>query len=335
MIKKRQLGSTAVSLTEVSFGAASIGNLFNELDNAQSVSVINAASEAGIGYFDTAPHYGAGLSERRLGLALSEIKSEDLVLSTKVGRVLTRLPPGALPQDQGFVNEPPMQRTFDYSYDGVMRSFEDSCQRMGTNQIDILLMHDIGEYCQGDKHGDTFKQAMEGGYKAMHELRSQQLVKAIGLGVNEWQVCQQTFDYAEFDCFMVANCLTLLNNDIVDPFLAQCAQRQVGIIAAAPFNSGILATGSKGAGHYFYAEVPGEILQKVKQMEAICERHKVPLGAAALQYPLLFPMVTSVLVGMSSAKRVADNLALHQSNIEHALWLELRDAGLIHIDTPI
>jgi len=335
MIKKRQLGNTGVSLSEMSFGAASIGNLFKEIDNLQSEHVICAAKDAGIEYFDTAPHYGAGLSERRLGLTLNSFNSQDIVISTKVGRILTPRDASTAADDCGFVNEPAMQRCYDYSYDGVMRSYEDSCQRLGTHHIDVLLMHDIGRQCQGDNHDSSFKQAMEGGYKAMDELRRQKLVKAIGLGVNEWQVCQQTFAYADFDCFMVANCLTLLNNDIVDPFLEQCATKQVGIIAAAPFNSGILATGSKGAGHYFYAKVPAQVLEKVKRMEQICARFDVPLAAAALQYPLLFPVVSSVLVGMSSSARVIDNLALYHSKIDLQLWHALRAAGLIHPATAL
>lgn len=330
MIKKRQLGDTAVSLSEMSFGAAGVGNLFKALDNLQSESVICAAKDAGIEYFDTAPHYGAGLSERRLGLALHGFTPENMVISTKVGRILRPRDTTTAADDCGFVNEPAMQRYYDYSYDGVMRSFEDSCQRLGTQHIDVLLMHDIGRQCQGDNHDSSFKQAMEGGYKAMDELRRQKLVKAIGLGVNEWQVCEQTFAHADFDCFMVANCLTLLNNDIVDPFLQRCSQKKVGIIAAAPFNSGILATGSKGAGHYFYGKVPALVMEKVIRMEKICADFDVPLAAAALQYPLLFPVVSSVLVGMSSSARVSDNLALYHTTIDTQLWHELRDAALIH-----
>lgn len=335
MINNRKLGSTTIEVGEISFGAASIGNLFNPVTNEESEQAVEAAWRRGIRYFDTAPHYGAGLSERRLGLALHGREAEGRILSTKVGRLLEPLASGSQLKQDEFVDEPRFGRRYDYSYDGVMRSYEDSCQRLGTHQIDILLMHDIGRLTHGDANDELFRIAMDGGYKAMAELREQGLVKAIGLGVNEWQVCDATLQHADFDCFMVANALTLLDNDLVDSFLAKCSANNTSIIAAAPFSSGILAKGSAGGGHYFYGDAPKEIIARVIRMEAVCDAYAIPLGAAALQYPLLFPVVSTVLIGMSRAARIETNLDWYELEIPNDFWVSLRDEGLIHPATPI
>lgn len=328
-MKNRTLAKSGLALSELSFGSAGIGNLFDPISTVQAEAAVQAAWDGGIRYFDTAPHYGAGLSERRLGCAIHSLHDKQRVISTKVGRILTPLQKGQPPEALGFVEEGPFSRVYDYSYDAVMRSFEDSIQRIGVAEIDILLMHDIGSFNHGDAHDLIFKTAMESGYKAMDELRSEGLVKAIGLGVNEWQVCSDTFDHANFDCFMAANCFTLLNQDITETFTDQCAARNVDLIVAAPFNSGILATGSKDPSAYLYSDAPESILKKVASMERVCKQFNVSLGAAAIQYPLRFDVVKSVTIGMTMASRIAKNCEWYQENLPEAFWQELQKQGLV------
>jgi D-threo-aldose 1-dehydrogenase len=328
-MKTRVMSKHGLELTELGFGGAGIGNLYHTTSNIGSELAVTTAFEKGIRLFDTAPHYGAGLSERRLGVALHSLMDQKPVVSTKVGRMLKPLAKGEPAQEFGFVEEAPFARTYDYSYDAVMRSFEDSIQRLGVQQIDILYMHDIGEMTHGDQHPELFKTAMDGGYKAMDELRSQGLVKSIGLGVNEWQVCQQTLPVADFDCFMVANCFTLLNNDITDSFLGDCVKRDIDLVVAAPFNSGILASGSKNPNAYFYQEAPADVVEKVKQLEAVCERHSVTLGAAAIQYPLRFNQVKTVVLGMSNPNRIETSCEWYAEDIPEGFWLELKELNLL------
>ncbi|UTW14503.1 aldo/keto reductase [Marinobacterium rhizophilum] len=316
-------------ITELGFGAAGIGNLFRSVTNVEAQAAVNGAWEQGLRYFDTAPHYGAGLSERRLGLALHEKPRDELFLSTKVGRVLHPLEKNAPLEEAGFVGAAPFKRHYDYSYDGIMRAFEDSLQRLGVTRIDMLLMHDLDVFTQGDKLPELFRIAMNSGFRAMSELRDQGLVKAIGLGVNEWQVCDAALDQADFDCFMVANCFTLLENEITQHFTGTCRQREVSLIAAAPFNSGILAKGSAGAGHYFYDTAPGAVIERVIELEKVCSEYQVPLPAAAIQFPLLYPCVKSVVIGMTSEARIRQNMDWYEYPISMDFWQALVDREYI------
>ncbi|WP_287420399.1 aldo/keto reductase [Reinekea sp.] len=328
-MKTRILTRSGLELTELGFGAAGIGNLLQSTTNRAAEAAVTLAWENGIRYFDSAPHYGAGLSERRLGSALHDLPADNRVLSTKVGRVLQPLSPGEPVDDFGYVSEAPFKRLYDYSYAGVMTSFEASLQRLGVASVDLLLMHDIGELTHGDEHAAVFKTALDGGYAAMAELRSQGRVKAIGLGVNEWQVCAATLAHTDFDCFLVANCFTLLNNSITQGFTAQCDQRNIDIIAAAPFNSGILATGSKGAGAYFYGRASAEILTRVQELEAICATFGVSLPAAAIQFPLRYDSVKSVVVGMTATEQIQNNIDCYNEPIANEFWQELIDRRII------
>lgn len=328
-MKTRILDRLDTPITELGFGAAGIGNLLGEVSNTDAEQAVDAAWQQGIRYFDSAPHYGAGLSERRLGLALHAHDRNSLLLSTKVGRVLQPQAPNEPLQEQGFVNAAPFQRIFDYSYDGVMRSFEHSLQRLGVTHIDLLMMHDIGRVTHGDEHEAHFRVAMDSGYRAMDELRRAGLIKAIGLGVNEWQVCNAAMDHADFDCFMVANCFTLLNNDITRTFTDRCHRHRVSLLAAAPFNSGILATGSAGMGAYFYATAPESVIRTVRALESVCADHGVPLPAAAQQFPLLYSCVKSVVIGMTRKDRIEQNLAWYRQPIRHEFWLDLQRQGLL------
>ncbi|MBJ7539384.1 aldo/keto reductase [Marinomonas sp. C1424] len=317
------MDSSGSAITEIGFGSAGVGNLYRPISYEAVSKAMTKAHKLGIRYFDTAPHYGAGLAERRMGVALEAMSRDDIFLSTKVGRVLHPDKNSHKKDADHYVEASPFDREYDYSYDGIMRSFEDSLQRLGVSRIDMLFMHDIGELTHQEKNKVYFQQAIDGGFSAMSELREQGLVGNIGLGVNEWQVCDRAMEYAQFDCFMVANCFTLLNHDITDSFTDKCAANQVSLIAAAPFSSGILAKGSRDLGHYFYAEAPPDIVTKVVAIEAVCEQFDVSLQAAAIQYALRYDCVKSIAIGMASEERVVQNIAWYQEAIPEAFWQAL------------
>jgi len=336
MFKKRQVGKTNLQVSELGFGAATFGNLYHRMPEGAAEESIAKAMALGLNQFDTAPYYGFGLSERRVGNSLREYDKNDYVLSTKVGRILE---PCEKAEDKyGFCSPMPFEPKYDYSYDGIMRSFEHSIQRLGLSKIDILYMHDIGRVTHGDNHDALFKIAMEGGYKAMDELRSQGLVSAIGLGVNEYEVCEQAMDHGYFDCFLLAGRYTLLEQESLKTFLPRCLKENSSIILGGPYNSGILATGVRREGvvpHYNYEPASNEIIKTVAKIEDICQEYNVPLAAAALQFPLAHPAVVSVIPGLSSASRVETTVAQMQINIPTDFWVALQNAGLLYADAPV
>ncbi|MCP4271693.1 MAG: aldo/keto reductase [Gammaproteobacteria bacterium] len=333
---KRQIAKTDLFVSELGFGAATLGNLYHTVTDQEAQDAIEAALQAGINQFDTAPFYGFGLSERRLGDGLRKLPASDYVLSTKVGRLLE---PCAKAEDKyGFCSPMPFEPVYDYSYDGIMRSFEHSLQRLGLSKIDIIFMHDIGKVTHGDDHERLFKIAMEGGYKAMDDLRSQGLVSAIGLGVNEYEVCEQAMDYGYFNCFLLAGRYTLLEQEALDSFLPRCEKENSSIILGGPYNSGILATGTRKTGYtpnYNYEPAPEDIIRKVSQIEGVCDEFDVPLTSAALQFPLAHPAVVNVIPGLSSASRVKTTVEQIQHKIPVEFWQKLQLEGLIRTDAPI
>ncbi len=245
------------------------------------------------------------------------------MLSTKVGWRL--FPARGQPTEAGlFMDVPPFRRGLDYSYDGVMRSFDDSLQRLGTDRVDIVFIHDADRRNQGDAFEQRFKEAMEGAYPALLKLREEGVIKAIGAGLNEWEACQRFAEAGDFDCFLLAGRYTLLDQESLDSFLPLCEKRGIGIVLGGPYNSGILATGPVEGAHYDYAPASPEILEKTRRIEEVCRRHNVPLKAAALQFPLGHPTVASVIPGMGSPKRVAENMDLLAHKIPSDLWAELR-----------
>lgn len=333
---KRTIGTTSLQVSKLGFGAATLGNLYHKISDEDAQEAVEKAVSVGINHFDTAPFYGFGLSERRVGDALREVDANSYVLSTKVGRLLT--PCDSASDKFGFCSPMPFDPVYDYSYDGVMRSFEHSIQRLGLSKIDIIYMHDIGEVTHGEQHPELFKIAMEGGYKAMDELRSQGLVSAIGLGVNEYQVCEQAMDHGRFDCFLLAGRYSLLEQEALRSFLPRCEKENVSIILGGPYNSGILATGVKNKdkiAHYNYAPAPQEIIERVSRIEQVCDEFGVPLASAALQFPLGHPAVVSVIPGLSSAKRVASTQDSMHMSIPDSLWTTLQEQQLLHPEAPL
>lgn len=327
------LGSTGVAVTRLGFGTASLGNLYRRIDDDTARATAVAAWDHGIRYFDTAPHYGFGLSERRLGDVLRE--REDYVLSTKVGRLLAPRPKAA--DKYGFRSPMPFEPVYDYSYDAVMRSFEDSRQRLGLSRIDIIYMHDIGRVTHGARHEELFAIAMDGGYRAMRELREQGLVRAIGLGVNEYEVCAQAMAHGDFDCFLLAGRYTLLEQEPLESFFPACQARGISIVIGGPYNSGILATGTKSgqALTYNYENAPPAVIEKARRIEECCDEYQVPLAAAALQFTLGHPVVASVIPGLGSPERVHKTVELMQTKIPAGLWQELKRRRLMHEAAPV
>ena len=329
-----RVGATRLQVPSLGLGCAQLGNLYKEMPDRLAREVVGAAWDQGIGLFDTAPHYGQGLSERRLGDALRQPDRRGHVLSTKVGRLLT--PAGYAADRHGFVCGLPFDIVYDYSYDGVMRSFEDSQQRLGLDRIDILLMHDIGRATHGARHEEVFEVAMDGGYRAMEELRANRDVRAIGVGANEIEACAAALEHAQWDCFLLAGRYTLLEQEALRSFLPACRRRSCSVLIGGPYNSGVLASGASGGGtaYFDYRPAPPDVLQRVVDLELVCRRHNVPLAAAALQFPLAHPVVASVMPGIDSVERVEQTLELLRTPIPGDLWHELKASRLLAQDAP-
>lgn len=336
--RRRQLGRTTICLPVVGFGGAPIGNLYETVDEANAGLTIAAALAAGFRYFDTAPFYGFGLSEARLGMNLwGHEGAEATLLSTKVGRVLAPLDEAAASTERsGFVNGMPFSAAFDYSYDGVMRSFEASLRRLRVPRVAVLFAHDLGKVTHGGEAGARMREFLDGGFRAMRELRDQELVGAIGIGVNEIEVCEEILGQIDLDCLLLAGRYTLLEQHAAKSLLPLCLRRRVAVIVGGPFNSGLLVEPAAGSGspHYNYAPAPANLVQRAGRLREICAAHGVPIGAAALQFPLAHEAVASVIPGIRSAAQVREALEFIDTRIPAALWEELRHAGLFDAAAP-
>ena len=330
----REIGRTGLQLSRIGFGGAPVGDLARAPSGADAAALLEAAWAAGIRYFDTAPFYGNGLSERRLGDFLRPLPRDGYVLSSKVGRLL--VPDRAYAMERtGDRRALPFRPVFDFSYDGVMRSYEQSLQRLGLESIDILLLHDIGRFSQAENHEASLAAALEGGVRALVGLRDTGAVKAIGAGVNEWQILDELMNHARWDVFLLANRYTLLDQEVLNHFLPRCDKEGVAIIDGAPLTAGILATGAVPGARYDYAEAGAQMLGRVRAIEAICRAHGVPLVAAALNFPLGHDAVTSIIPGLSHQRDLAENLRHFHTAIPDALWADLREAGLLHPAAPV
>jgi D-threo-aldose 1-dehydrogenase len=276
------------------------------------------------------------MSEHRIGGAMREVPRDSWVLSTKIGRVLHPAKEPDRLDGGNFVKVAPFEPRFDYSYDGVMRSVEDSLQRLATNRIDILLIHDCDVWTHGteEAYRARFKEVMDSGYRALAELRAAGAVKAIGVGVNEVEVCLDFSRAGDFDCFLLAGRYTLLEQGALDELLPWCAQSNVSLIIGGPYNSGILATGAVEGATYNYKPAPPEIMDKVGRIEAVCARHNVPLASAALQFPLGHRQVASMIPGARSVAEVRQNVQTFGAPIPADLWAELKHEGLLRADAP-
>lgn len=318
-------------LTALGLGCSQMGGLYRATSAREVEDVFASAWVAGVRYFDTAPYYGYTRSEHRLGAQLADCPRHEYVVSTKVGRLL-RPDASIAPGDGGWANPYPFRPVYDYSYSGVMRSFEDSQQRLGLAHIDILYVHDIGRDTHGEQHAHYWQQMTTGGgFRALDELRSSGATKAVGLGVNEWQVAMDSMQEFDLDCTMLAGRYTLLEQDCLTPFMDHCQRRGNAIVVAGPFNSGILA----GSNKFNYAEAPPAVVARVQALALACEEFNVPLQAAALQFPLAHPAVVSCVTGTRTAAQLQQNVAWLEQPIPTALWHTLRDRGLLHPAAPV
>jgi D-threo-aldose 1-dehydrogenase len=314
MLAHKRVGNTQLILPRIGFGSAPIANLFTEISDSTAVETIQSAFEAGINFIDTAPHYGAGLAERRIGLALQGIARESFILETKIGRLITSAG----------------ERVYDYSRDGVLKSLEASLKRMNLDYVDILLIHDP------DMVFDSCTYLLEETFPALDELRSQGVVKAIGVGINHHDMLLELTKSADFDCFMLAGRYTLLEQTALHALNTFKAQG-IDILAAGVFNSGILAKGTEHSEqiHYNYQSAPAKIIKRVKQIEAVCNKYDVALPAAALHFVSAHPAVTSLVIGMESPEQVQATMEFTKTTIPDEFWRTLREEGLIATDAPL
>lgn len=318
-------------LTRLGMGCAPIGGLYQAVSESEAHAAIEAAWDLGLRYFDTAPYYGFTRSERRLGEALRCYPRDEYVISTKVGRVL--LPDaGVSPGECGWADPLPYRPHYDYSYDGILRSYEDSLARLDIGRIDILFVHDIGRATHGELHDKYWQQLTRGGgFRALDELRSAACVRAIGLGVNEWEVVADAMQECTLDCTLLAGRYTLLEQASLTPFLDSCQRQGNAIVIGGPFNSGVLA----GTRTFNYADAPAEIMQRVEAIAAVCRKFDTPLPAAALQFPMAHPAVVSCIPGPHNVAQLRQNAAWFDLPIPTGLWQELKRCGLLDERAPV
>ncbi|NHF67823.1 aldo/keto reductase [Xanthomonas hortorum] len=331
-VVRKRLGSTDVQLSALGFGAAPIGNLYTEVDEGDALAAVAGAFEAGIRHFDTAPYYGYGLSEARLGRGLAGVPRDAYTLSTKVGRCIYDDAQAAAGRD-GFAVAG-RRAAFDYSGDGVRRAFASSLERLGTDYIDVLLLHDIGSLTHGDNHATVLRQALEEALPAMAALKAAGACGAIGLGVNEQEVALEVLPRFPLDCVMLAGRYTLLEQHGARALLDQAQQRNVAILSAGPYSSGLLSDARGPGATYNYAPVDTATLQHAQRLYAACAAFDVDIGAVALQFPLAHPAVTTVVAGMRTVAEVQSAATRLQTPIPPALWQRLRDDGLLAADMP-
>ena len=324
---KRNVGKSKVKVDILGLGCAPLGGNFVDLNYDQAAEIVRFALNSGIKYFDTAPWYGFGRSERVVG---DQLRGNHFIISSKVGRILK---PGAVddPSDYGMVDPLPFHPVYDYSYDGIMRSFEDGLQRLGLDHIDILLVHDIGKFHHGNENERHFKDLSNSGYKAMDELRNNGTVNAIGLGVNENKVCLDALEIGYWDVFLLAGRYTLLEQTPLDTLFPKCIKAGTSIICGGPFNSGVLV----GREMWNYSNAPSEILNKVRLLSEVADKYSVPLPAASLQFPLFNKIISSIIPGVRSKTEFQQILQWFKFEIPLDFWQELRSKELIHFDAPI
>ena len=329
-------GNGGLTFTELGFGTAPLGNLYRAISDDAAAEILDRAWQLGVRYFDTAPLYGLGLSETRLNRFLRGKDRDSYVLSSKVGRLLKAVPPDQRDGEGKWFEVPARVEVYDYSYDGVMRSFEASLERLGTHRIDILYAHDLDMQVVQDRDvlNERLTQFMDGGYRALTELRDQGAIRAFGAGLNMWEYCQWLAERGDFDLFLLAGRYTLLEQEALESFLPLCETRGIGIVIGGPYNSGILATGAREGAFFNYDAAPPEILDKVSRIESVCARHDVRLIDAAFQFPLRHPAVLSVIPGGQSVDEMNSNAQAAAAKIPDALWQELRAEGLLREDAP-
>jgi D-threo-aldose 1-dehydrogenase len=325
-----------LQFTELGFGGAPLGNLYRPMTEKEARMTLEAVWATGCRYFDTAPLYGLGLSETRLNGFLRPKARDSYLVSTKVGRLLDLCEPQKRSGQGAFFETPARRERFDYSYDGVMRSLEFSLERLGLDHVDIVYGHDVDVATHGGKEAADLriKEFMSGGYRALDRLRASGAVKAIGAGINEWQIAERLAHAGDFDVFLLAGRYTLLEQEALTSFLPLCEEKKIAVVIGGPFNSGILATGVKADAHYNYGPAPDEVKDRVRRIQHICKSFKVGLPEAALRFPLGHPAVVSVIPGAQRASEVRRNAAMMAAKLPAALWRALKAENLLRDDAP-
>lgn len=329
---------TRLQERDLGFGGAPLGNLFDTIAEDRAIALARHAYAAGIRYFDTAPHYGNGLSEVRIGKSLRGIGRDDYILSSKVGRIL--VPDAAAPREQNsYVDVLPYRQRWDYSREGTLRSIDDSLERLGVSRLDIVYVHDMDRETHGEAYEQRLSEVLTGAIPALLDLREQKAIGAFGLGVNDWRVCVEVLARVDLDVLLLAGRYTLLDQTALPELLPLCERRGVAIVIGGPYNSGILATGAHptdGKPPYFdYAPAPRHVVARVAAIEALCAEFDVPLRSAALQFPLAHPAVVSIIPGARTIAELDQNLALAARPVPPAFWQALQDRGLIAPDAPL
>ncbi len=331
----RLLGNTGIKITSLGFGGAPLGELFEKVEHRQAVETLKEAYTVGIRYYDTAPWYGHGLSEHRLGNMLQQKDRHDFVLSSKVGRVYSPFKGDPAHFDGSpWVGGLPFNWRFDYSAAGLERSFIDSTMRLGLNRIDLLVIHDLDASYHGKSVSNKL-QELETGMEWLKMMKNSAAIQAFGAGINDIEMIPLFLEHFELDFFLVAMPYTLLNQEPLEDIFPECERRGIGIIIGSPYASGVLASGSKQESKYGYARASEEMRKKVRSIEVICEDYGIPLKAAALQFPLAHPQVSSVIPGSLSAAQVLDNIEMLKCPIPPELWIELKHTGLLHPEAPV
>jgi D-threo-aldose 1-dehydrogenase len=334
VIASRSLGRTGLRVSALGFGAAPLGDLFARLDDRAAVDAVNAAVDGGMTLIDTSPLYGHGLSEQRVGTALRRIDRERVVICTKVGRVLH--PARGAWDREGYVGGLPFSATLDYSHDGALRSLEQSLLRLGTERVEIALIHDVDRRNHGEAFERRYAEAVRGAYRALERLRGEGVVRAIGIGVNEVEPCLRFAADCDIDCVLLAGRYTLLDTSALDDFLPLAQRRGIGVMLGGVFNSGVLATGAVTGAKFDYADASPAMLARTTRIESHCRVHQVPLAVAAVQFAAAHPAVSSVVLGAVTPDEVRRHLQGWHHRAVPALWAALKADGLLpeHAPTP-
>jgi D-threo-aldose 1-dehydrogenase len=317
-MQEHKIGNTALKVTRLGLGTAPLGGLYHPVSEEDALTTFELAWHSGIRFFDTAPQYGNGNSERRLGKFLANKCRDQFVVATKVGRLL-RKPSEPMGEDQYYKGTPEERPVFDFSYDGVMRSVDESLTRLGLSRIDILHIHDPD---------DHFDDAIKGAYRALEKLRAQGTIAAVGAGMNQSEMLARFAREGQFDCFLLAGRYTLLEQKSLDQFLPLCVEKNISVIIGGVYNSGLLANPT-GTAKFNYQDADQDLVDRAQKLQAVCLAHGVSLRAAALQFPFAHPAVHSVLLGPRNAVELADNLAQFAQRIPNALWADLKSAKLL------
>ena len=304
-LETSRIGKTEIEVTKIGMGGAPMGRLASDISN----DILTYAYSQGIRYFDTAPLYGSGVSEKHYGEFLSTLPRKDFVLSSKVGRLI--IPGEEIP--------------FIYSKDAILRSIDESLTRLNLDSLDIVLIHDPD---------DHYRSAIDEAFPTLANLRDQGIIKAIGAGMNQWEMLAQFAKDADFDCFLIAGRYTLLDHSAIHELMPLCVEKDISLILGGPYNSGILASDLDDASTYFYQPSPPEVIEKAKQLKQVCDRYDVPLKAAAIQFGLMHPSVASTIPGPRSPEEIKDNFAMASLPIDSDLWKELKQENLIDRDCP-